>query len=274
MATNSIIDNLDSKDMISTIKLEMGADINKEKVFLIVEGTDDKKFFKYFCQKNVSICESYSGKKGIEEILYYFKKSKNIIGIRDKDYENRKLDDRILFYDYCNMEMMLISDDEVFEKIICEYYNGEKEYLKLRSEILINLIPLSSLRKVNENEKKMWNFNGIDYNLILNDDYEIEKEKIYESLQNINKLKNTEDFTSNLDVKKRYTYKELLNITNGHDFLKLLCIYCKRSSNKKNIKDENLIEALRCGFGNSNFKNTNLYNSLKSYQKTNKIKIV
>lgn len=269
MATNSILDNLNSDDMISTIKLEIGADINKEKIFLVVEGKDDKKFFKYLIKENVVICESYSGKKGIEEILSNFKNNEKIIGIRDRDYEKRKLDKRIFFYDFCNIEMMMINDNDVFEKICCEYYEGELKYFELRKNILQNLLLISILRKKNEDEKKMWNFNGINYDI--DENGKIIEDSLFSNLQTINPSKTKNEFIFSFENIEKY--KELLNITNGHDFIKCFIKYCKKESGK-NINEKNLLEVLRCTFNKESFKKTCLYKDIKWYQTLYKIKII
>lgn len=269
MATNSILDNLNSDDMISTIKLEIGADVNKEKTFLVVEGNDDKKFFKYLVRENVVICESYSGKKGIEEILQKFKNNKRIIGIRDRDYEKRKLDNRIFFYDFCNIEMMIINDNDVFEKICCEYYEGELKYFELRKNILQSLFLISILRKKNEDEKKMWNFNGINYDI--DEKGRIVEESLFSNLQRINPSKPKNEFVFSFSKTKKY--EELLNITNGHDFIKSFIKYCKKE-NGKNINEKNLFEVLRCAFNKESFKKTSLYKDIKCYQILHKIEFV
>ena len=269
MATNSILDNLTCDDMISTIRLEIGADVNKEKTFLVVEGNDDKKFFKYLVKENVVICESYSGKKGIEEILAKFKNNERIIGIRDRDYEKRKLDNRIFFYDFCNIEMMIINDNNVFEKICCEYYEGKMKYFELRKNILQNLLLISTLRKKNEDEKKMWNFNGINYDI--DENGKIVEESLFSNLQTINPTKTKEEF--NFSLKKVEKYEELLNITNGHDFIKNFIKYCKKE-NGKNINEKSLLEVFRCAFNKESFKKTSLYKDIKNYQNIHKIKII
>lgn len=102
MGTNSIKTNLTKDSIISDIKLLLGADINKENVYVVVEGDDDIKFLRRYLNSNVIIYESFSGKNGVEEIV----NSKNIsnsrvIGIRDKDYYNNLKSKKIFFYDRC-----------------------------------------------------------------------------------------------------------------------------------------------------------------------------
>ena len=46
MGTNSIKANLTKDSIISDIKLLLGADINKENIYVVVEGDDDIKFLR------------------------------------------------------------------------------------------------------------------------------------------------------------------------------------------------------------------------------------
>ena len=68
MGTNSIKSNLTKETIISEIKLLSGTKNNEDKVYIIVEGEDDIKFFKKFLKANVIIYESFSGKKGVEAL--------------------------------------------------------------------------------------------------------------------------------------------------------------------------------------------------------------
>lgn len=86
MNSNSIRTNISKEDIISDIKLTKSADLNKEYVYLVVEGPDDIKFMAKFLSDNVFLYESYSGKDGVEEIVTYFN-TQEVIGIRDKDYQ-------------------------------------------------------------------------------------------------------------------------------------------------------------------------------------------
>lgn len=273
MGTNSILSSLQYEDMISTIKLKMGADINKEKVFVIVEGRDDINLLKTFFKTNVSICESYSGKKGVLEILKFFKEKNNVIGIRDRDYEKRKGDTRIFYYDYCNLEMMMLNDKEVFGKLMAEYCDDTRKSEEVKNKILVNLSFLSELRKINEYKKKMWNFNGLDYRKILEENNDVKKESVLNELKKINPKVKKKEFLEGLQKKDKYTYKEMLNMTNGHDFLKFFGEYCKKKTGK-NVAYNALGINLRTGFVTKKFKNTKLHKLLKQYQDKNCLQIV
>lgn len=75
-----------------------------------------------------------------------FPDEKRVIGIRDKDYQTKKRFERIFYCDYCCCEMMLVSDDETFEKLAVNFYRGKLPYSKLRYEILSKLFYLSVVR--------------------------------------------------------------------------------------------------------------------------------
>lgn len=272
MGTNSILSNLNSEDMISTIRLEMGNDLKKENIYLLIEGFDDKKLFQYLCNNNVVVCESYSGKKGIEEILSAFNENYRILGIRDRDYETRKLDDRIFFYDYCCMEMMLVNMNEVFERVFYEYYEGSIDFEDLRYEILEKLKTLSVLRKVNEYHRKMWNFKGINRQIIFNNT-DFNEEELYKELSRVNNREICEDDNIRNEKENTRNYNDLLSLTNGHDFIDLFIIYCKKE-NGKNLKINTISETMRCSCSLENFKQSVLYNDLFKYQTENNIKII
>lgn len=98
MGTNSIKANLTKDSIISDIKLLLGADINKENIYVVVEGDDDIKFLRKYLNSNVTIYESFSGKNGVEKIVnskIIF--SSRVIGIRDKDYCNDVKNKKIFF---------------------------------------------------------------------------------------------------------------------------------------------------------------------------------
>ena len=66
MGTNSIKTCLNKDSIISDIKLLLGADINKENVYVVVEGEDDTKFLRRYLNSNVMIYESFSGKSYLQ----------------------------------------------------------------------------------------------------------------------------------------------------------------------------------------------------------------
>ena len=118
----------------------------------------------------------------------------------------------------------------------------------------------------------MWNFRGINYEEIIDESDKINIKLLQENLIRINESKqDIQEYIS--DKEREYSYEDLLNITNGHDFLRMVSVYCNKESKDK-INEKNVMDTLRKSFGKSNFKETKLYSDLEEYQRENRIKIV
>ncbi|MDU4448255.1 MAG: hypothetical protein E7I76_09760 [Anaerococcus vaginalis] len=187
MGTNSIKTCLNKDSIISDIKLLLGADINKENVYVVVEGEDDTKFLRRYLNSNVMIYESFSGKNGVEEIVQSkVICSSRVIGIRDKDYCNNVKSKKIFFYDRCCLEMMITEFDKAFNGIYYEFYNGKMEPHKLKEHILTELFKVSQVRKYNEENKIGINFKGLSFQSIIDGKSKINQGKFIEQLKKLN----------------------------------------------------------------------------------------
>ena len=267
MENNSIKKHLTKDSIISDIKLLLGADINKENVYVVVEGDDDIKFLRRYLNSNIMIYESFSGKNGVEEIVQSETiRSSRVIGIRDKDYCNDDKGKKIFFYDRCCLEMMITEFDKAFNGIYCEFYNGEMEPDKLKEHILTELFLVSQVRKYNEENKIGINFKGLSFQSIIDDKFKIDTEKFIDQLRKLNSGKQI-DFTSiieNTDNK--------LDITNGHDFILLFKVISDKGCSKKSVNEKNISSVLRSSFSEEFLKETTLYKSVSDYF-VNKFKV-
>lgn len=81
MGKNSIQSNLTKDDLIAEIRLTLGADFKREHTVIIVEGEDDISFFNGKLSSNVDIRESFSGKRGVLEIVSLFSDSRVITSL-------------------------------------------------------------------------------------------------------------------------------------------------------------------------------------------------
>lgn len=271
MGCNSIKNNLSKDDIISDIKLCLGADIYRENVFVLAEGAGDVSFLRKFLSENVLLYESYDGKIGVEVIVNeVFGEYINVIGIRDKDYEIGNSGEKIFKYDYCCLEMMIISNDDVFESVCSEYYNGKENHIVLRMHILKELRLLSVLRMLSSGNG--WNliFRGLSISKALNKD----KEKLnygdllYE-LNNRNRgfLSRYATELIGHNWAKEFRYEELLDVTQGHDFSMLFTALCEinKEASIKSVKYDVIEGSLRCGFRKEDFSKTGLYKHILDY---------
>lgn len=148
MATNSIKDNLTKSEIISELLLSIKGDVKKEYIHLIVEGVDDIRFFKSRVSPHVYIYESFSGKEGVFDILKNFKKEDRILGICDRDYADIPTDLNIFFYDFSCLEIMLISNEDVFKSCSDTFYYGSLNSNELLLKILNELKWLGIFRRL------------------------------------------------------------------------------------------------------------------------------
>ena len=276
MENNSIKENLNKDDMISDILLSMGADINKENIYLIVEGESDVKFLQSFLSNNVLLYKSYGGKIGVETIVENFKKNLEVIGIRDRDYQMTTTSSKIFYYDYSCMEMMILKNDEVFKKICSEYYEGETSFLQLRSKILKELKYLSIVRMYNEKENWEKRIKGISMNSAWNSiEGKINNEFILEKLNEINEGFFKDEILSKIELEyeRKWSDDEFYNNTQGHDFYMLYTTICNQFKSSKKIDYSGIEASNRCCFREKDFIQTNLYQKLSEYEKQNCFKI-
>lgn len=279
MGTNSIRENLTKTDIISEIRLSLGADIKNELVFMLVEGLDDIKFWRNIVNDRVVILESFSGKTGILEIIQnYFDTEPQVIGVRDKDYESDYIHSKIFYYDYSCMEIMFILNDEAFSSIYSEYYDGEYTPRELREMIFWELKYLSLIRKNNEINGWGIKFDGLSiFNVFNMCTKKVEIEKIIHRLNEINKNyfeKNPYKlFIINNDNSVRFKYEDIVFITQGHDFISLFTAFCFKPKGKA-VSDKNIASSLRCAYRKSDFVNTVLFSMLTEYEQKYNLKIV
>ena len=268
---DSIRKCLDEADTVSELKLLLSA--SKDKTFVVLEGDDDIRLFKSLLGCKVGLVQSYQSKIGVEKMIQvHFPREKHVIGIRDKDYQQKPLSNRIFYCDFCCLEMMVIANDEVLERVYNSYCNTVIGATVLRLTCLRHLELLSELRCLNEREKWNVKFDGINPQVLYDEDQSAMDENVIRYLNSCNPDNTISDERYSA-VKKQFPIKnsenELLYIANGHDFTSIFHYLGK-------IKESKIVigKALRSSFGKNEFKKTQLYRKLLEYQQKNKIAIL
>lgn len=268
MQANSIRDNLTRDNIISDIKLTLSADLKKEKTFIIVEGQDDTKFFKNKISANTEIKESFSGKVGVDEIVDTLNDDR-VIGIKDRDFDKLSDSERIFYYDFSCMEIMLVLNDDTFNALTSEFYTGKEKFDDLRLHIAQEISLLTCVRKISAEVGSDIRFKGFSLN-------NCEKQqKVYKPsiLKELRRLNGKDALRKNvlviIEARKLHNSlsvdDRLIEMTQGHDFIKYFCLVCNRTLGK-HCSVENVSSALRCAFQHKDFIGTQLYSVLKSYE--------
>lgn len=263
METNSVKKHLTKETAISEIKLSLGADFEKNKVFLVVEGSSDQKILKKFRSSDIEIFISYSGKQGIEEIVNSEIVSDNrVIGIRDKDYCTQTSGDRIFFYDKCCSEMMMLSFHEVFESIYYEFYEGNFDSMELKVFIFRELSKISKFRKYNEENRIGIRFEGFHHSSLLDNENKLKFEDV---VNRIKKMNPGRDISLGEILNSEEDNIEYFDITNGHDFIWFFQTLCNKEKTGKGVSADQITSVLRGSFDMKHFSNTDLYSSVNKY---------
>lgn len=280
MGDNSIRSNLSKEDIIAEIRLTLGADFKREKSVVIVEGQDDVLFFNGKLQRDVDLRESFSGKSGVIEIVKFFSDDR-VIGICDIDYDIDISCPRVFYYDYCCLEMMLISDDSAFSSFFYSYYPASGNPEEIRLFLLSNLKWLSLYRKLSAEQLWGVNFKGLSLKKAV--DKTSHTLKIADILSQINKLNRGSISNGreqlgqiSLACQKEYDQNGYLYITQGHDFLYYFQALCEiaRQCKGKSPGISELFHALVSSYHKENFTQSNLYQSLAKHQTTYKLSIL
>ena len=295
---NSIMDNITPGTLRSQLTLELGYDIERKKAFIILEGTADVKCMqKMFLRDTTKLFHARGGVDAVVENCTAFINDSRVIGIRDRDYDdvNGNLTN-LFYYDHCNLEMMIISNDNAFCGFCDEYYYGEQSYDELREEVLRALFGISLIRMANTKDEKAIAFPKFPFKEIWNESTSrLELNRVIEILLANNVHNNGVDenyirTVINSRDASSASYRELIDVTNGHDFIGLLAIVlfleCKKVKDftkeqgygeeiisLRNLKNEEIESALHCTFTQECFRSTDLYQSLLEYSRDHNLSI-
>ncbi len=277
MENNSIKNNLTKEDIISDIILSMGADIDNVNVYVLVEGENDISLMHPYLADNVLMYESYNGKSGVEFIVgERFRENERVIGLRDRDYQLEPVSEKVFYYDYGCMEMMIISNDDVFNNLCFEYYKGDMSNKQLKDFILNQLKFLSIIRLHNERDKWGIILKGISlYDMWKTENFELDNDRIIDKINIMNNDFMNEVLIRKLkkEMMKDWNNEEYYSYTQGHDFFTLFASICNRYKNR-GIKHTEAEACARCSFRWSDLIKTSLYKSIMEYGKKRNLKIM
>ena len=246
------------------MRLLLAEDFMRTKGFVFLEGSDDVKFFRAHLSSVTIGIEYYGtgGKHGIEKALADERiRDDRVIGICDKDYSELQMN-RMFYCDKCCLELMVMSDMDIWNRFCVQYYLGNEEPEEFILNILRSLAPISMLRK--ESALKNEGIEGIDFRGLAYGKYLDQDMYSIQTLQIFIDFGWKEYYEHCKQLADQLSDDELYDYTNGHDMCKILGMICetqKRPMGEKRVRDT-LYEM----YGRENFIMTKLHDSLKQYQ--------
>lgn len=273
----SIKTSLNTDSIQNEIRLLLSVPNSKHSTVILFEGIEDiKLFIPLLDEKHVYLFKSYCGKPGVKEILNKFSFDFRVIGIVDKDYEKNSIN-KLFYCDYCNAEMMIISNDTSLEYSLFQVTSKNLDTLNLKNTIFKKLSYFSAIRKLNEELSWGIPFYKISLKNIITTNCNLD-----DTIKLINSKSPDNKITKDQKELIQKEYESLLNknpleYTNGHDFLIALLIELKEKESCKMIKSLSVDEfatIVRMGYHKDNFKESHLYKKLKDYQLEHNLCIV
>lgn len=274
MSADSIFSHLTAENTVAEIDFILSADYRRERTVVLLEGEDDVKVFRFLVSDDVTLIKAYGASTTVDKLIpSAFPDERRVIGIRDHDYLKRRTHPRIFWCDRCCCEMMLLSDPETFERVCVNFYRGELGATELRDEILTRLYYISSARLLSQEMRLGLRLSDTDLASVIGPELTPSVDTVLRFLRRYNDKKVTAKFVAAMKkLPSPPPADDLLEITNGHDFLAVLSIYV--CGKRRTVSERELGGALRCAYSLSAFRKTRLYRELVAYGDENSLEIV
>jgi len=269
---------------LNEIRLSKNHPSVKDKVFVLLEGKTDIKLFRNIFNPDKTYITQINGKEKLKQALEILQNEEysKIFGIKDADFDNLEHityeNINLFITDYADMEIHMI-ESSAFESIINEFAseNCYKIFLdNLKDNLYNETISIGYIRWFNEKLSKSINFKRLNYENFINKskcNISIDLNKLINEVVNISNLKKQE--IENEIKNLKLISDDYLQICNGHDITKLLSYLFNHQDNsdKTNIKQERIEEALRLSYNFNDFQKTILYNNLDNWQQQYNIQV-
>ena len=266
------------QDKLNELRLDIKHPNNQGIVFVLLEGQSDIRLFrKLFNLDKCKVETIPGGKFKLEECVgELVSVYPLIIGIRDADFVHLEsvpnAIPNIFLTDLHDMEMILLSEDEVFSALMFEFTSLAKEnHSNIRQQIMSSIEQVSYFKWLNERENLEFKFEAGFADLISFVNLNIDFEQYFN--RTLNKSPNAKINDFNLIVSEIEILKSAepyaLQLCNGHDFMKALSQYIKQLGNGEIINDERLHSSCRLMFSLKHFYKTNLYSDTKAWAVSN-----
>jgi Protein of unknown function (DUF4435) len=259
---------------MTELRMEIPHPNNRNKVFLLLEGDSDVRLYRKLCNNDTAKVEMIPGGKfKLEECLIELcKQCPRIIGIRDADFlhlEGKSSPFNKLFLtDFHDMEIMIAACDDVFSAILCEFSDKQKEtHAPLKVQLLESLRFMSCFRWHNDTNRIGLAFEHVGFNDLFDiKNFNFNKQQYVQKvvLKSPNaKIKDPILLLLAVEQLSEGSH-ELLQLCNGHDFMKITALYLSKFL-KKGIGEDTIAAIFRIAYSINHFKTTQLYKNINAW---------
>lgn len=271
------------QDKLDELRLDVSHPNSQGRVFVLLEGESDIQLFrKLFNSDHCKVENIPGGNSKVEDaVLDILPIYPLIIGIRDADFirlNNITYSKTNMFLtDYHDIEMTLVAELSVFSAILSEFTDIEiNRHETIREEIMRLIEPISLIKWLNDTEKLEISFKKPSFQDLLNfSNWQIDFNEYFTRL--ISKSPNATITDFSTIVNKLQTLKtrqpNMLQLCNGHDFMKAIAAFLREKSNKKFVNEEYIASIFRIKYSKDDFYKTDLYSSIKHWGNDHNVNI-
>ncbi len=262
------------QDKLIELRLDISHPKSIGKVFILLEGESDIRLFKkLFNLSNCKVENIPGGKEKLEECVGILVNIYPlIIGIRDADFihlEAKPYEKANVFLtDFHDIEMILISEGDVFSSLVFEYTNLPKDkHDEIRNNIMRSIEQIGYLKWLNDKESLEYKFEAGFQDLISFANLEIDFNQYFGRV--LSKSPNAKITDKKIILDKMRALKATnpnpLQLCNGHDFMKAFSEYIKQNYTVKNVTCEHVVSCSRMTFTFNHYSRTRLHLNTKRW---------
>lgn len=265
---------------------------NRALSFLIVEGTDDKKFYEWYVENSKCDIQIPDGKENAIAILSALEKANfcGVLAIVDTDFdilnEMSSTSPNLLLTDTHDLETMILQS-RALEKVLSAFGSEEKiqKFLErtgkeFRSVLLGLASPLGYLRWLSLRENLSLTFEGLKFEKFIDrETLVIDEGKLIRCVQALStaskhKKSLTQSVTDNALHNKvqriKHDSHDPWHVCCGHDLVHILSLGLRKAIGTTNVTEPDLItQCLMLAYDTSYFTKTKLYLSIKDWEYAN-----
>lgn len=270
-------------EKLNELRLDISHPRNERMVFVLLEGQSDIRLFRKLF--NLSFCKVErvpGGNPKLEECVETLLEQHNLMfGIRDADFlrilESAFDKEGIFLTDAHDIELTMLSLDSISSTIFHEMTDIP---VLQHGEIIMNLYqllrPTSILKLINSRDTIGLNFSCSFIDYVSADVSSFNRDGYFEHIVQCSTQSNPPSVTELIDLHDElqgHDY-EFAQLTNGHDFLRILAAYFRTHPGNKSVSEAHLSSSLRMLFGPNCFKKTELYNLIEEWQNNHNVTIL
>ena len=282
--------NLSAKGVVRQILLERQYADNEGRVFLIVEGSTDKRVYQWLAAENKCRIIAAQSKENAVKALAMLEDEGilGILAIVDADFmaleDEQSLSPNLLLTDTHDLEMMILNS-LALEKVLDEFGSAvkiknlvDKCKKDIRSLLLACAMPIGYLRWISLRENLSLKFEDLKFEKFINkDDLTIDIMQLIRIVQSHTTsqkdsqkpLLKDSDLQDKIEQLSSDTH-DPWHICCGHDVVTILSFGLRKAIGNSKITEPDLIEkCLRLAYEHAFFSQTQLYAAIQIWEEIN-----